>query len=107
LLGDDRATVGVRRCRENRSVTTVVARHPRSEVLVVGGSLVGLSTAVSLAHRGKTVTVLERTGRTGYEGGGGLGVDLGLLTEVTGLTGSPPVCEGLDRATTAWSLLAG
>jgi 2-polyprenyl-6-methoxyphenol hydroxylase-like FAD-dependent oxidoreductase len=78
---------------------------PRSQVLVVGGSLVGLSCAISLAHRGTSVTVLERTAHTEYEGGGGLGVDVGLLTEVTGLSGSPPVCEGIDRATTAWSLL--
>jgi 2-polyprenyl-6-methoxyphenol hydroxylase-like FAD-dependent oxidoreductase len=77
-----------------------------SHVLVVGGSLVGLSTAASLAHRGATVTVLERTAHTRYEGGGGLGVDVDLLTDVTGLTGGPPVCKGIDRATTAWSLLA-
>jgi len=78
-----------------------------SRVLVVGGSLVGLSIAISLAHRGESVSVLERTGHTGYEGGGGLGVDVDLLTGVTGLTGSPPVYWGTDRATTAWSLLAG
>jgi flavin-dependent dehydrogenase len=74
-------------------------------VLVVGGSLVGLSTAAALARRGASVTVLERTGTSGYAGGGGLGVDVGLLRKVTGFTGSPPVCEGIDRATTAWSLL--
>jgi 2-polyprenyl-6-methoxyphenol hydroxylase-like FAD-dependent oxidoreductase len=34
-------------------------------------------------------------------------VDVDLLTGVTGLTGSPPVYWGTDRATTAWSLLAG
>ncbi len=66
----------------------------------------GLSSAVSLAQRGQSVTVLERTPHTEYEGGGGLGVDVALLTDVTGLTGSPPVCQGIDRATTAWSLLA-
>src|SRR5580658_8792468 len=81
--------------------------HPRSRVLIVGGSLVGLSSAVALASRGASVTVLERTDDTDYVGGGGLGVDVGLLTEVTGLAGSPPVCHGIDRETTAWSLLAG
>ncbi len=76
-------------------------------VVVVGGSLVGLSMAIALARRGATVTVLERTPSAGYEGGGGLGVDLDLLTRVTGLTDRPPVCQGRDRATTAWPLLAG
>ena len=76
------------------------------QVVVVGGSLVGLSMAIALAHRGASVTVLEQTPQAGYEGGGGLGVDVGLLTRVTGLDGSPPVCQGVDRATTAWPLLA-
>jgi 2-polyprenyl-6-methoxyphenol hydroxylase-like FAD-dependent oxidoreductase len=76
-------------------------------VVVVGGSLVGLSTAIALARRGATVTVLERTPQAGYEGGGGLGVDLDLLARATGLADSPPVCQGRDRATTAWPLLAG
>jgi 2-polyprenyl-6-methoxyphenol hydroxylase-like FAD-dependent oxidoreductase len=80
---------------------------PAERVVVIGGSLVGLSTAIALAKRGASVTVLERTPSTGYEGGGGLGVDLDLLAEVTGLAGSPPVCQGIDRATTAWPLLAG
>jgi 2-polyprenyl-6-methoxyphenol hydroxylase-like FAD-dependent oxidoreductase len=80
--------------------------HDR-QVIVVGGSLVGLSMAIALARRGATVTVLERTPQAGYEGGGGLGVDLGLLARVTGLADRPPVCQGRDRATTAWPLLAG
>jgi glycine/D-amino acid oxidase-like deaminating enzyme len=80
---------------------------PGRQVVVVGGSLVGLSMAIALARRGAAVTVLERTPRAGYEGGGGLGVDLGLLARVTGLADSPPVCRGRDRATTAWPLLAG
>jgi 2-polyprenyl-6-methoxyphenol hydroxylase-like FAD-dependent oxidoreductase len=62
---------------------------------------------MALARRGVTVTVLERTTAAGYEGGGGLGVDVSLLDEVTGLAGSPPVCRGIDRDTTAWPLLAG
>ena len=61
----------------------------------------------SLAHEGASATVLERTPHGSYEGGGGLGVDVDLLARVTGLAGSPPVCQGLDRATTVWPLLAG
>lgn len=80
---------------------------PVRQVVVVGGSLVGLSMAIALAHEGALVTVLERTPQAGYEGGGGLGVDVDLLTRVTGVRGSPPVCQGVDRATTAWPLLAG
>lgn len=76
------------------------------DAVIVGGSLVGLSTAAALAKRGWSVIVLERTTDEGYAGGGGLGVDVELLTEVTGLDGSPPICQGIDRATTAWSLLA-
>jgi 2-polyprenyl-6-methoxyphenol hydroxylase-like FAD-dependent oxidoreductase len=76
-------------------------------VLVVGGSLVGLSSAIALARSGLRVTVLERTGSAGYEGGGGLGVDVDLLAAVTGLSDGPPVYRGPDRDTTAWPLLAG
>jgi 2-polyprenyl-6-methoxyphenol hydroxylase-like FAD-dependent oxidoreductase len=85
-----------------------MTRHPdlASDVLIVGGSLVGLSAACALAGQGMSVTVLERTADSGYPGGGGLGVDVDLLRTVTGLAGSPPVCQGIDRATTAWSLLA-
>jgi glycine/D-amino acid oxidase-like deaminating enzyme len=65
-------------------------------VLIVGGSLVGLCTAIALAHGGARVTVLERSPRGRYEGGGGLGVDVGLIAEVTGLSESPPVYWGPD-----------
>ncbi|MCW2523241.1 MAG: putative monooxygenase, partial [Frankiales bacterium] len=74
-------------------------------VVIVGASLVGLSTAIALGRRGLAVTVLERSQSTAYQGGGGLGVDLALLAAVTGLSGHPPVCQGIDRATTAWPLL--
>jgi glycine/D-amino acid oxidase-like deaminating enzyme len=76
-----------------------------SHVVIVGGSLVGLSTALALDKAGMQVTVLERSSAGVYEGGGGLGVDVGLIQGVTGLTSSPPVCHGSDRDTTAWHLL--
>jgi len=65
-----------------------------------------LSMAIALAHRGASVTVLERTPHAGYEGGGGLGVDVDLLTSVTGLVGGPQVCQGSIERPTAWPLLA-
>jgi 2-polyprenyl-6-methoxyphenol hydroxylase-like FAD-dependent oxidoreductase len=73
--------------------------------LVVGGSLAGLTAALALARVGARVSVLERSPAGHYEGGGGLGVDLPLLAHVTGILESPPVCQGIDRATTAWPLL--
>jgi 2-polyprenyl-6-methoxyphenol hydroxylase-like FAD-dependent oxidoreductase len=87
-------------------VTSPSDQGSRNDVVVVGGSLVGLSAAAALAQRGMSVTVLERTSDAGYAGGGGLGIDLELLRQVTGLDGTPPFCQGTDRATTAWSLLA-
>jgi 2-polyprenyl-6-methoxyphenol hydroxylase-like FAD-dependent oxidoreductase len=73
--------------------------------VVAGGSLVGLSAAVALSRLGFTVTVLERSPARGWAGGGGLGVDVGLLREVTGIDDAPPVVHGSDRDTTAWHLL--
>lgn len=74
-------------------------------MLIVGGSLVGLSSALALAHAGAHVTVLERSSAAMREGGGGLGVDVELLGQVTGIDSAPPVCHGSDRDTTAWHLL--
>jgi 2-polyprenyl-6-methoxyphenol hydroxylase-like FAD-dependent oxidoreductase len=88
------------------TVAEAAGNHAR-RVVVVGGSLVGLSAAIALAHRGARVTVLDRSHGSGYEIGGGLGVDVDLLTQVTGAAGSPPVCHGADRDTTAWPLLVG
>jgi 2-polyprenyl-6-methoxyphenol hydroxylase-like FAD-dependent oxidoreductase len=78
---------------------------PDLHVVIVGGSLVGLSSALALDRAGVQVTVLERTGAGVYEGGGGLGVDVGLVRRVTGIASSPPVCHGPDRDTTPWHLL--
>jgi 2-polyprenyl-6-methoxyphenol hydroxylase-like FAD-dependent oxidoreductase len=53
------------------------------------------------------VTVLERSPAPAVAGGGGLGVDVALLQQVTGLREEPPVLHGSDRDTTAWHLLQG
>ena len=74
-------------------------------VVIVGGSLVGLSSALALDRAGVQVTVVERSAAGLYEGGGGLGVEVELVQGVTGITSSPPVCHGPDRDTTAWHLL--
>ena len=77
------------------------------QCVIVGGSLVGLSAAIALSRLGIDVTVLERSPASAAEGGGGLGVDVGLLAEVTGVREEPPVLHGVDRDTTAWHLLQG
>ncbi len=90
-----------------------ISRRMRSEeegtvqCVVVGGSLVGLSAAIALSRLGIDVTVLERSPARAEEGGGGLGVDVALLGQVTGITDQPPVLHGVDRDTTAWHLLQG
>jgi 2-polyprenyl-6-methoxyphenol hydroxylase-like FAD-dependent oxidoreductase len=73
--------------------------------LVVGGSLVGLSAAIALSRVSFDVTVAERSPVRAVDGGGGLGVDVDLLREVTGIGEDPPVQHGVDRDTTAWHLL--
>jgi 2-polyprenyl-6-methoxyphenol hydroxylase-like FAD-dependent oxidoreductase len=75
--------------------------------VVAGGSLVGLSAAIALSRRGITVTVLERSPSRAGTDGGGLGVDVALLQQVTGIDDEPPVVHGTDRDTTAWHLLQG
>jgi 2-polyprenyl-6-methoxyphenol hydroxylase-like FAD-dependent oxidoreductase len=75
--------------------------------VVVGGSLVGLSAAIALSRLGISVTVLERSPSRAVDGGGGLGVDVALLQQVTGIDTEPPVVHGTDRDTTAWHLLQG
>jgi 2-polyprenyl-6-methoxyphenol hydroxylase-like FAD-dependent oxidoreductase len=75
--------------------------------VVVGGSLVGLSAAIALSRLGIDVTVFERSPARAIDGGGGLGVDVALLRQVTGIGEEPPVLHGIDRDTTAWHLLQG
>jgi 2-polyprenyl-6-methoxyphenol hydroxylase-like FAD-dependent oxidoreductase len=81
------------------------AAAPSLRCVVVGGSLVGLSTAIALARLGLEVTVAERSPARAVDGGGGLGVDVDLLREVTGIDADPPVLHGVDRDGTAWHLL--
>jgi 2-polyprenyl-6-methoxyphenol hydroxylase-like FAD-dependent oxidoreductase len=75
--------------------------------VVAGGSLVGLSTAIALSRLGVEMTVAERSPAQAVDGGGGLGVDVALLREVTGIDADPPVLHGIDRDGTAWHLLQG
>jgi 2-polyprenyl-6-methoxyphenol hydroxylase-like FAD-dependent oxidoreductase len=75
--------------------------------VVAGGSLVGLSAAIALSRLGFDVTVLERSPSRADDVGGGLGVDVASLRQVTGIDGEPPVVHGSDRDTTAWHLLQG
>ena len=82
------------------------ARRP-VRCVVAGGSLVGLAAAIALSRLGMDVSVLERSPARAVDGGGGLGVDVTLLRQVTGIGEEPPVLHGIDRDTTAWHLLQG
>jgi 2-polyprenyl-6-methoxyphenol hydroxylase-like FAD-dependent oxidoreductase len=77
------------------------------QCVVAGGSLVGLSAAIALSPLGISVTVLEQSPSRAVAGAGGLGVDVDLLQQVTGIDDDPPVVHGSDRDTTAWHLLQG
>jgi 2-polyprenyl-6-methoxyphenol hydroxylase-like FAD-dependent oxidoreductase len=81
------------------------AKERPVQCVIAGGSLVGLSTAIALSRLGIDVTVLERSPARADDGGGGLGVDVTLLGQVTGISAQPPVVHGIDRDTTAWHLL--
>jgi hypothetical protein len=58
-----------------------------------------------MTRLGFAVTVAERSPARAVDGGGGLGVDVDLLREVTGIGEDPPGQHGIDRDTTAWHLL--
>lgn len=62
----------------------VISRRPRGEALVIGASLAGLMTALTLARQGLRVTVLERSDDSGRTGAA-LSVPDGLLERITGL----------------------
>jgi 2-polyprenyl-6-methoxyphenol hydroxylase-like FAD-dependent oxidoreductase len=79
--------------------------HQTLDCVVAGGSLVGLSAAIALSRLGINVTFLERSPSRAVDVGGGLGVDVALLQQVTGVDEEPPVVHGTDRDTTAWHLL--
>jgi 2-polyprenyl-6-methoxyphenol hydroxylase-like FAD-dependent oxidoreductase len=92
---------------EDRRNTPAGAAARPLTCVVAGGSLVGLSTAIALSRIGFEVTVAERSPMRAVDGGGGLGVDVALLREVTGIDADPPVLQGIDRDGTAWHLLQG
>ncbi|MGE0336385.1 MAG: FAD-dependent monooxygenase [Gammaproteobacteria bacterium] len=64
-------------------------RAEAARIGIVGGSLAGLATARVLHAAGHQVTVCERAGHGFAERGGGLGIDLRLVTAVGG-TPPPP-----------------
>ncbi|WP_374204661.1 FAD-dependent monooxygenase [Rathayibacter sp. VKM Ac-2929] len=71
-----------------------------STAIVVGGSLAGLMTALTLSRVGITVTVLERSGPVRSRGGG-LFIPDGLVEQVTGWG------SRTDQPTAPTSLIAG
>ena len=78
--------------------------------LVVGGSLVGLATAIRLARCGLDVTVVERGEAFGADGAG-LGIDRRRLSSVVGVSAidgrevAPLPVVTSNRESTAWSAL--
>jgi len=76
----------------------------RLSVVVVGGSLAGLATAVALGRAGVCVDVVERSTQLLQEHGSGLGVDLRLLRQVLGAQAAPglPVIAEPGRVSANW-----
>jgi len=85
----------------------MTSTHP--EIIVVGGSLAGLTFALASATRGVPVRVIERTVRKTH-GGDNLNVDLAAIAQATGCDprfGSklPVVHAFRDRHLTTWPAL--
>ena len=84
--------------------------HPLNTAIIVGGSLVGLATAIRLALEGLSVTVLERSPNLGE--GTGLGVDRRQLSRVIGVSafgdsGHPAVPVIVTgRESTSWKAVS-
>jgi 2-polyprenyl-6-methoxyphenol hydroxylase-like FAD-dependent oxidoreductase len=85
--------------------------QPPNTAIIVGGSLVGLATAIRLAHEGLRVTVIERGPKFGE--GTGLGVDRRQLSRVIGVSafgdGEHPALPviGTSRESTSWKAVYG
>ena len=85
--------------------------HTPKTAIVVGGSLVGLATAIRLAHEGLCVTVLKRGPRFGDDIG--LGIDRRQLSRVIGVSAFgdsehpalPVIATG--RESTSWKVVHG
>lgn len=79
-------------------------------IVIVGGSLAGLTCALALASKGLRSVVVERVEDFGLSGGG-LGVDRRLIAAVTGLdpssdaAGAPLAVIRGFRETSSWPLL--
>jgi 2-polyprenyl-6-methoxyphenol hydroxylase-like FAD-dependent oxidoreductase len=78
------------------------------EIVIVGGSLAGLTLALACASRGVSVRVIERADAH-RQGGNSLSIDLDDLFEATGhdprTSGLPVVPAYRDRVLTNWPAL--
>lgn len=80
--------------------------EPRGNTRSGGRGLPGRSDQrVGTRPIGRSDQVVER-GPQHMPDGGGVGVDMALLSRVTGQPDGPPVCHGPDRDTTAWPACA-
>ncbi len=69
---------------EGTASNEMQSSRPFERMVVVGGSLVGLATAIRLAREKMSVTVLERSLR--FSEGTGLGIDRHQLSALTGVS---------------------
>lgn len=86
---------------------SIVDRHPIGSAVVVGASLSGLMTALTLARVGVSVTLLERSDDTGRTGAV-IQIEDGLLERITGLPSAQipqPLAFGIQTWFTAHSAL--